>query len=82
MVRLRVNIRKNVILLFVFGMVGVLLSLSSNAFSENPLLSANFLDFKGKKIAPDFILKDLEDNPTRLSAFKGKVVLLYFWTTW
>ena len=40
------------------------------------------MNFKGKKAAPDFVLKDLEENPIRLDAFKGKVVLLYFWTTW
>jgi hypothetical protein len=81
-VALRVNIKKNEILLFIFGMAAVLLSLSSDAFSGNPLSSANFMDIKEKKTAPDFILKDLEDTPTRLSALKGKVVLLYFWTTW
>jgi peroxiredoxin len=27
-------------------------------------------------------LKDLENNPIQLNAFQGKVVLLYFWTTW
>ena len=79
---LRVNIKKNVTLLFVFAMAAVLLSLSSNAFSGDPLSSANILDFKEKKTAPDFMLKDLEDNPIRLSAYKGNVVLLYFWTTW
>ena len=40
------------------------------------------MNFKEKKAAPDFVLKDLEENPIRLDAFKGKVVLLYFWTTW
>jgi cytochrome oxidase Cu insertion factor (SCO1/SenC/PrrC family) len=82
MVGLRFNKKKNAILLFVFGIVAVLLPFSSNAFSRNPLSAAGFLDFQEKKDAPDFILKDLEDKPTRLSAFKGKVVLLYFWTSW
>jgi cytochrome oxidase Cu insertion factor (SCO1/SenC/PrrC family) len=81
-VGLRINIKKNVILLFIFGIVAVLFPFSSNALSENPLSAAGFLDFKEKKDAPDLILKDLEGNPVRLSAFKGKVVLLYFWTTW
>jgi thiol-disulfide isomerase/thioredoxin len=30
----------------------------------------------------DFALKDLSDKTVRLSDFKGKVVLLNFWTTW
>jgi len=32
--------------------------------------------------APDFTLKDLKDQPLRLSDYKGKVVLLDFWATW
>jgi cytochrome oxidase Cu insertion factor (SCO1/SenC/PrrC family) len=82
LVKLRLHIKKNVILLFVFGIAAVLLPSLSNALSDNPLSDAGFMDFKEKKAAPDFILKDLEDNPIRLESFKGKVVLLYFWTTW
>lgn len=36
---------------------------------------------EGKK-APDFALRDLENNSIRLSDYKGKVVLLDFWATW
>jgi cytochrome oxidase Cu insertion factor (SCO1/SenC/PrrC family) len=79
---LRVDIKKIVILLFFFGIVAVLLPFSSNALSRNPLSAAGFMDFKEKNAAPDFILKDLEDNPVQLDTFQGKVVLLYFWTTW
>src|SRR5262245_21549329 len=32
--------------------------------------------------AKDFALEDLAGKPVRLSEFKGKVVLLNFWTTW
>jgi thiol-disulfide isomerase/thioredoxin len=32
--------------------------------------------------APDFELPDLEGNVSRLSDFKGKVVVLNFWATW
>src|SRR4029434_2512844 len=32
--------------------------------------------------AKDFALKDLAGKPVRFSEFKGKVVLLNFWTTW
>jgi len=79
---LRVNLKKIMISLFVSGIVAVLLPFSSNALSGNPLSDAGFLDFKENNAAPDFILKDLEDNPIRLDAFQEKVVLLYFWTTW
>jgi thiol-disulfide isomerase/thioredoxin len=32
--------------------------------------------------APNFVLKDLNDRKVKLSDFKGKVVVLNFWTTW
>lgn len=37
---------------------------------------------KSSKMAPDFALNDSEGVPIRLSAYKGKVVLLNFWATW
>lgn len=81
-VGLRVNIKKKVFLVFVYGIVAVFLPSSSKAVSKNPLLAADFLDFKERNIAPDFMLADLGDNPIQLNAFKGEVALLYFWTTW
>ncbi len=33
-------------------------------------------------IAPDFSLPQLNGEPLRLSAFRGKIVLLDFWATW
>ncbi len=35
-----------------------------------------------RKPAADFQLADLDGNPVRLSALRGKVVLLDFWATW
>ncbi|MFI5144910.1 MAG: TlpA family protein disulfide reductase [Ignavibacteria bacterium] len=32
--------------------------------------------------APDFTGKDMNNNPVKLSDFKGKVVLLDFWASW
>jgi len=32
--------------------------------------------------APRFTLPDLEGQRSGLDAFRGRVVLLYFWTTW
>ena len=81
-VRRREFINKIIVLLFVFGITAVLLPFSSYALSKNPFSAADFLEFKEKNTAPDFTLKDLQDNPVPLDAFQGKVVLLYFWTTW
>lgn len=36
----------------------------------------------GKLTAPDFTLYDLEDQPVSLADYRGKVVVLNFWTTW
>jgi peroxiredoxin len=33
-------------------------------------------------IAPDFTLKDMEENSHTLSEYRGKVVLVDFWATW
>ena len=37
---------------------------------------------KKGNIAPDFVLPQLDGTPLRLSAYRGKVVLLDFWATW
>jgi peroxiredoxin len=37
---------------------------------------------KGEPAASDFVLKDLDGKPFRLSDFRGKLVLLNFWATW
>lgn len=34
------------------------------------------------EIAPDFALKTLEGEVVQLSDYRGKLVLLNFWTTW
>ena len=33
-------------------------------------------------LAPDFVLPDIMGNQVRLSAFRGKGVILNFWSTW
>lgn len=36
----------------------------------------------GRAEVPDFSLDDLSGRKVRLSDFRGKVVLMNFWTTW
>ncbi len=78
----QLKIKKIAILLFVIGIAAALFPFPSGAVSNDFLSDAGFLEYKEKKRAPDFHLKDSEDNPTRLDAYRGKIVLLYFWTTW
>jgi len=40
------------------------------------------LGHRGARVAPDFSVTDLEGRTVRLSALRGKVVLLNLWTTW
>ena len=44
--------------------------------------AASLLPQPERKMAPDFSLNDASGNPVRISALKGKVVLLNFWATW
>lgn len=50
------------------------------------LCSFNFNNYKGKKIknktAVNFILNDIHGKQVSLDDFRGKIVLLNFWSTW
>ncbi len=56
-------------------------------FSDSPNLRQKVqaelkrLDKVGKP-APDFATDDLKGNPVRMSAYRGKYVLVDFWATW
>ena len=74
--------KKNVILLVAIGEAAVFFPFQSNAVSSDFLSGAGFIEYKNKKRAPDFKLKDPDDNPASLEDVQGKIVLIYFWTTW
>ena len=44
--------------------------------------SAAMIPSGTRQAAPDFMLKDLNGKPHKLSDYRGKVVLLNFWATW
>lgn len=47
-----------------------------SAASRNPRVA------RQRALAPEFSLPELNGGPLRLSAYRGKVVLLDFWATW
>ena len=73
------GIKGRLFVLFVAGLIAVILaSAFSCSESEQPITGRNVSD----SAAPDFILKDLAGQDFKLSAAKGKPVLLIFITTW
>jgi len=72
-------IKGRLFVLFVAGLIAVILaSALSCSESEQPATGRNISD----SAAPDFILKDLAGKDFKLSAAKGKPVLMIFITTW
>jgi thiol-disulfide isomerase/thioredoxin len=59
-----------------------LLAGTSSAQDEIPGLSVTLTRLEQPLPAPDFILKDMDDEPHALQDYRGKVVLINFWATW
>lgn len=60
----------------------MLLSLPAIADWQQPDLSHNLTPITKNIVATEFELMNMDEEPVRLSDFKGKVVLLNFWATW
>ena len=84
----RISKIPKILLFAVFIAVGTTLIFSLNGKTENrssnqDLMGSMNISKVAKKIkAPDFMLRDLSGETIRLSDYRGKVVLLNFWTTW
>ena len=48
----------------------------------DPISAAGAQKFQEGTIAPGFIIKDLSGNRVKLADFRGKAVMITFWTTW
>ncbi len=59
-----------------------LLAGTSSAQDEISGLSVTLTRLEQSLPAPDFILKDMDDEPHALQDYRGKVVLINFWATW
>ena len=61
---------------------GLRIALVTGGLGVALLLGVVLLARRGPKLAPDFAVTDLSGRTVRLSALRGKVVLLNLWTTW
>lgn len=67
--------------IFIVGVYGVVIR--SNNRSQGPAAVAiSQSTAAAQEKAPDFTLQDLGGKSVSLSSFKGKGVILFFWTTW
>jgi len=55
---------------------------AARAELPSPELSHELTRLETPEPAPDFTLKDMDEQAHSLSAYRGKVVMLNFWATW
>jgi len=55
---------------------------STTMAKGDPFLEAGFIQARKQIPGLDFTLEDLEGRQVQFTDFRGKVVLLFFWTTW
>lgn len=76
------KIRRVSILLITFGIWIIFAFRSLPDAAEDPMSAFGVVKFNQGIIAPRFKAEDLYGKLVRLDDFRGKVVLLNFWTTW
>jgi cytochrome oxidase Cu insertion factor (SCO1/SenC/PrrC family) len=74
--------KRIMVLLIIFGTWAILgPGVNVNA-GEDLMAAAGVTKFKERIIAPTFTIEDVAGRSIKLGDFRGKVVLLDFWTTW
>ena len=63
------------------GLIAVLLVVGV-ALAAPDFAAVNVQPYEPPKPAPALSLPDLEGKPRSLTDLRGKVVMLFFWTTW
>ncbi|WP_419884408.1 TlpA disulfide reductase family protein [Paenibacillus sp. B-A-8] len=71
-----------IILLFTWGIFDYKKNQSGQSNNIQQEQSIEVVGIKKGNEAPDFELLNLEEQPVKLSDFKGKKVILNFWATW
>ncbi len=66
----------------VFGRIVIAFALAALYLVLPARVPADNTAASPRKVAPEFVLNDANGALVRLSAYKGKVVLLNFWATW
>lgn len=61
---------------------GLIIGIVTAAIGLVAVLGLFAMRSRTPRLAPDFAVPDLQGQATRLSAYRGKVVLLNLWTTW
>lgn len=74
--------KKNLALFIILGFLTIVAPLGLLNAAMDHMSAAGILKFKERKSAPEFTLENLEGKQVKLKDFRGKVVLLNFWTTW
>ncbi len=60
----------------------VIIPVTQTMAANDPFLDAGFMKARKQIVALDFTLEDVEGRHIQFADFRGKVVLLFFWTTW
>jgi cytochrome oxidase Cu insertion factor (SCO1/SenC/PrrC family) len=65
------------------GAVGIVLMAAALGAAAMPDFAAvQIQPYETPRPAPAFTLPDLDGRPVSLADLRGKVVLLFYWTTW